>query len=79
MLNMVVKQETGLLTGPKVIFDIKHSNNTTVARHFLSHIDQLDPNMNINILEYIKLPKDIPSLYSLRDKRQLFWIYRQRV
>ena len=39
------------------IFYIKHKNNTTVARHFLSHMDQLDPNMTIYTLEYIKLPK----------------------
>ena len=41
------------------IFDIKHNNNTTVARHFHSHSDHLDPNMTIHILEYISLPKDV--------------------
>ena len=32
------------------IFDIKHNNNITVARHFYSHNDYLDPNMTIHIL-----------------------------
>ena len=48
------------------IFDIKHLNNKTVARNFLRHNDQLDPKMIIHILEYIKLPKDIPRSHSLR-------------
>ena len=39
------------------IFDIKHNNNTTVARHFGSHRDHIDPNMTIHILEYIRLPR----------------------
>ena len=58
------------------IFDIKHTNNTTAARHFHSHKDQLDPRMTIHILEYIKLPKDMPRSNSLRDKRELVWIHR---
>ena len=53
------------------IFDIKHNLNTTVARHFGSHNDQLDPNMTIHILEYIRLPKDLPRSSSLRDNREL--------
>ena len=53
------------------IFDIKHNNSTTVARHFHSHNDQLDPNMTIHILEYIRLPKDVPRSNSLRDNREL--------
>ena len=40
------------------LFDIKNNLNTTVARHFGSHIDRTDPNMTIHILEYIRLPKD---------------------
>ena len=51
------------------IFDIKHNNNTTVARHFNSHKDQLDPRMTIHILEYIRLPKDIARSNSLRDNQ----------
>ena len=35
------------------ILDIKHNNNTTVARHFGSHKDHIDPNMTLHILEYI--------------------------
>ena len=58
------------------IFYIKHNNKTTVARHFYSHKDQLDPRMTIHILEYIRLPKDIPRSNSLRDNRELFWIHR---
>ena len=58
------------------IFDIKHNINTTVARHFDSHIDHLDPNMTIDILEYIRLPKDVPRSNSLRDNRELVWIHR---
>ena len=57
------------------IFDIKH-NNTTVARHFHSHSDQLDSNMTIHILEYIRLPKDVQRSNSLRDSRELVWIHR---
>ena len=53
------------------IFDIKHNNNTTVARHFHSHNDQWDPKLTIHILEYIRLPKDIPRSNSLRDNREL--------
>ena len=34
------------------IVDNKHNNNTTMARHFYSHSDQLDPKMTIHILEY---------------------------
>ena len=36
------------------IFYIRHNNNTTVARHFHSHNNQMDPKMTINILEYIR-------------------------
>ena len=56
------------------IFDINNTNNTKVARHFHSHRDQLDARMTIHIMEYIKLPKDIPRSNSLRDKRELVWI-----
>ena len=58
------------------ILDIKHNHNTTVARHFESHSYHLDPNMTIHILEYIRLPKDIPRSNSLRDNRELVWICR---
>ena len=58
------------------IFEIKHNYNTTVARHFESHSDHLDPNMTIHILEYIRLPKDLPRSNSLRDNRELVWIHR---
>ena len=58
------------------ILDIKHNNNTTMARHFHSHIDHLDPSMTIHILEYIELPKDIPRSNSLQDKRDLAWIHK---
>ena len=50
------------------IFDIKHNHNTTVARHFASHSDHLDPKMTIHILEYIRLPKDLPRSNSLRQQ-----------
>ena len=56
------------------IFDIKHNHNTTVARHFHSHNDQINPNMIIHILEYIRLPRDIPRSKSIRDRRELVWI-----
>ena len=58
------------------IFDIKHSNNSTVARQFHSHSDHLDPNMTIHILDYRRLPKDVPRTNSLRDNRELVWIQR---
>ena len=58
------------------IFDIKCNHNTTVARHFGSHRDQLDVNMTIHILEYIRLPKDLPRSNLLRDTRELVWIHR---
>ena len=58
------------------IFDIKHNHNTTVVRHFGSHRDQLDPNMTIHILEYIRLPKVLPRSNSRRDTRELVWIHR---
>ena len=58
------------------LFDIKNNLNTTVARHFGSHSDILDPNMTIHILEYIRLPKDLPRSSSLRDNRELVWIHR---
>ena len=32
--------------------------------------------MTIHILEYIKLPKDLPRSNSLRDSRELVWIHR---
>ena len=53
------------------IFDIKHNNKTTVARHFHSHNDQTNPSMIIHILEYIRLPRDIPRSKSIRDNREL--------
>ena len=61
-LHMLDKQETESLTDSKFIFffTFKHNNNTTVARHFHSHNDQLDPKMTIHILEYIRLLKDVP-------------------
>ena len=58
------------------IFDIKHNHNTTEARHFESCSDHLDPNITIHILEYIRLPKDLPRSNSLRDNSKLVWIYR---
>ena len=58
------------------LFDIKNNLNTTVARHFASHNDRIDPNMTIYILEYIRLPKDLPRSSSPRDNRELVWIHR---
>ena len=58
------------------IFDIKHNNNTTVVRHLGSHKDHIDPNMTIHILEYIRLPRDLPRSNSIRDSRELVWIHR---
>ena len=58
------------------IFDIKYNNKTTVARHFHSHNDHTHPSMIIHILEYIRLPKDIPRSKSIRDNRELVWIHR---
>ena len=58
------------------IFYIKHTNSTTVARHFHSHNDQLDPKMTIHILECIKFTRDIPRSNSLRDMMKLVWIHR---
>ena len=58
------------------IFDIKHSNNTTVARHFHSHNDQTNPSMIIHIPEYIRLPRDVPRSKSIRHNRELVWIHR---
>ena len=57
-------------------FDIKHNNNTTVARHFYSHNYQTNPSMIIHILEYIRLPRDVPRSKSIRDNRELVWIHR---
>ena len=58
------------------IFDIKHNHNTTVARHFGCHKDHIDPSMTIHILEYIRLPRDLPRSNSLRDSREVVWIHR---
>ena len=58
------------------MFDFKHTNNTTVARHIHSYNNQLDPKMTIHILEHISLPKDISRSHSLRDKKELVWIHR---
>ena len=58
------------------IFYIKHNDNTTVARHFYSHNDQIDPKMIIHILEYIRLPKDVPRSNPFRDNGELVWIHR---
>ena len=58
------------------LFDIKHNNKTTVARHFHSHNDHTNPSMIIHILEYIRLPSDIPRSKSIRDNRELVWIHR---
>ena len=58
------------------IYDIKHNYNTTVAKHFLSHNDQSNPSMIIHILEYTRLPKDVPRSKSIRDNRELVWIHR---
>ena len=61
------------------IFDIKHNINTTVARHFHSHHDQTNPSMIIHILEYIRLPRDVPRSKSIRDNRELVWIHRLNI
>ena len=58
------------------IFDIKHNNSTTVARHFHCHHDQTNPSMIIHILEYIRMPRDVPTSKSIRDNRELVWIHR---
>ena len=58
------------------IFDIKHTNNTTVARHFHCCNDQLDPQMTIHILENITLQRHIPRSNLLRDNMELVWIHR---
>ena len=58
------------------IFDIKHNNKTTVGRHFHSHNDHTNPSMIIHIIEFIRLPKDIPRSKSIRDNRELVWIHR---
>ena len=47
-----------------------------MARHFESHGDHLDSNMTIHILEYKRLPKDLPRSNSLRDYRELVWIHK---
>ena len=61
------------------IFDIKHNNSITVTRHFHSHRDQTNPSMIIHILEYIRLPRDIPRSKSIRDNRKLVWIHRMNI
>ena len=43
---------------------------------YFSHNDQSNPSMIIHILEYIRLPKDIPRSKSIRDNRELVWIHR---
>ena len=58
------------------IFDIKHNNKTKVARHFHSHNDQTNPSIIIHILDYIRLPRDIPRSKSINDNRELVWIHR---
>ena len=57
------------------IFDIKHNNKTAVARHFHSHNDHTNPSMIIHILEYTRLPRDIPKSKSIRHNRELVWIH----
>ena len=58
------------------IFNIKHNNKITVARHCHSHNDHTNPSMIIHILEYIRLPRDIPRSKSIRDSMVLVWIHR---
>ena len=53
------------------IFDIKHNNNATMASHLHSYSDQTNPSMIIHILEYIRLPRDIPRSKPLRDHWEL--------
>ena len=53
------------------IFEIKHNNKTTLARHFHSHSDHTNPSIIIHILEYIRLPRDISRSKSIRDNREL--------
>ena len=68
--NMIIDRFQGHM------FDI----NTQVIQqwqdHFLSHNDHLDPKMTKHIFEYIKLTKDIPRSYSLREKTDLLWIHK---
>ena len=35
--------------------------------------------MTNQILEYIRLPKDVPRSNSLRDNRELVWIHRLNI
>ena len=47
-----------------------------MARHFASHGETSSPLFTIQILEYIKLSKDIPRSNSLGDEGELTWIFR---
>ena len=58
------------------IYDIKHNNNTTVARHFLRGNGQINASMIIHILECIRLPRDVPRSKSIRDNLVLVSIHR---
>ena len=83
LCSIIVLQESAYhqsyMTGPstrtrKVKVTFFTSKSLTIPQWqdtFHSHKDQMDPWMAIYILEYIKLPKDIPRCNSLRDKREL--------
>ena len=43
---------------------------------FIVTIFHTNPSMIIHILEYIRLPRDIPRSKSIRDIREIVWIHR---
>ena len=58
------------------LFDIKHNANTTVARHFASHHMISRPEFTIHIMEYIKMPKFVSMLSTVRNRREMVWMHR---
>ena len=49
----------------------------TIGKHFGTSLHTIE-DMKIQVLEYIKLDKDLPSTTSHRRKRELFWIHQLR-
>ena len=73
---MLDKQKLESDTFQGHVFNRKHSSNVTVARHFASHDNTVDPRMTIHILENIRTLKDASKPSSLRHKGELVCIDR---
>ena len=59
-------------------YSIDHPSkvDTTIGRHFSSHLHNGISNVTIHVLDFIQAPNQTPSAQRLRDHQERFWIHR---